>query len=211
MWDAGLAQRFAETYMKYPAGYSHALVISCNDPNWESYKHVFNGIPCIFTDSDNFGWDIGAFQLAAHTIDCDLMMFFGSSAYLTGEGWMNRVVKSTEKYGFGIYGSMASGGDPPIGVYPHIRTTGFWMNPSLLKSYPYLVEGNKLSRYAFEHGPHNITNWSIENGGVAMSVTWIGEYEIDKWAVAKNAFRNGDQSAVIVRDKLCDPPFWPIR
>lgn len=210
-----MAQRFCDTYLKYPANYPHTLVIVCNDPNWNDYRHVFSQMPCMLVEGDNVGWDIGAFQKVAQSVEADLMVFFGSTAYLTRSGWLKRMVESYEKHGFGIYGALASGADPKSNVYTHIRTTGFWMHPSLLKSYPYSVASSNDrnspdSRYSFEHGKYSITNWVLLNGGKVILVTWIGEYEVNQWSLAQNSFHNGNQSALIVRDRLCDPPYYPL-
>lgn len=207
LWGESDAERFFAHYRQHPAGYPHTLIVVGNNPDWRNIKRHFAGIHCIFIEGDNVGHDIGAFQCAAQDIDCDLMVFFGSSAYVTRANWLNRMVDAYEKYGLGIYGSTGSGADLRYGVFTHIRTTGFWMPPELLRSYPCDTESSRESRYAFEHGSHNIMNWAITQGGVALMVTWLGEYSYQEWATAPNAFRNGNQSAIIVRDRLCDPPY----
>lgn len=208
LWGESDAIRFTTYYRQYSADYPHTLIVVGNDPNWRNYKRHFEGIPCFFIEGDNIGHDIGAFQSVANDVTCDLIVFFGSSSYVTAKGWLKRMVEAYQKHGRGIYGSTASGQDLRVGVYAHIRTTGFWMPPDLLKSYPYEVDSSQQSRYAFEHGQLNITNWVLNQGGKVLMVTWIGEYESHQWSTAPNAFRNGNQSAIIVRDRLCDPPFW---
>lgn len=208
LWEESDAIRFSTYYRQFPSDYSHTLIVVANHPNWRNSKKHFDGLNAIFIEGDNIGHDIGAFQCVANQITCDLMVFFGSSSYVTGRGWLKRMVESYQKHGVGIYGSTASGEDLRFNVFNHIRTTGFWMPPELLKSYPYDVESDQQSRYAFEHGQLNITNWVLSQGGKALMVTWLGEYEQPDWSKAPNAFRNGNQSAVIVRDRLCDPPFW---
>lgn len=207
-WGDSMARRFFTYYKQFVPGHSHTLIVVLNDNNWEASMDLFQDIPCLLIEGDNVGKDIGAFQSIADNVDCDLMVFFGNSAYVTGDGWLKRMVESYRKHGYGLYGSMGSGEDKKCGVSNHIRTTGFWMPVELMRSYPYRIDDTHKMRYGFEHGDFSITNWALKQCAKVLMVTWIGEYEIPKWKTAPNAFRNGNQSAVIVRDRLCDPPFW---
>lgn len=208
-WDEGNASVFADSYRHHPAGVDHLLLVICNDGVVTLEKRqVFIGIPALFLAGDNVGLDIGAFQQAAAEVACDLMVFFGSTAYLRGPGWMIRMLESFVRLGNNLYGSMSNRGDVNCNVSPHIRTTGFWMDPKLLAAYPMAVTSPE-QRYPFEHGPDCLTSWVIRVRRKAIVVGWNHENAWPNWNI-KNGFHDGDQSQVIVGDRLSKPPYYHV-
>jgi hypothetical protein len=203
------AARFVAQYHECPPGREHSTVILCNGGAPDAFTQtLFGSLPELsLLQHDNSGYDIGAFQMASRTVPCDLMVFLGSSAWPTRPGWLERIAQATERHGFGLYGAMANTGDNLINVSPHIRTTGFWIQPSLFNKYPFIVKEAR-NRYEFEHGKTCLTNWITKQGLHAWMVTWYGEYLLYQWSSVPNAFQNGDQSAVVIRDRLTEPPFW---
>lgn len=203
------AVRFLSTYHECPPGRDHSSVVVCNGFAPGSFEQIlFAGLPNLtFLQHDNSGYDIGAFQFVARTVSCDLMIFFGASAYFTGPGWLNRVEDSTSRHGFALYGVHGNQGDDRVNVSPHVRTTGFWIAPSLLNKYPFIV--NKASnRYEFEHGQTSLCNWIQKQGLHTWVVTWFSEYLRHQWDGIPNGFHRGNQSALLFRDRLTDPPFY---
>lgn len=200
-----LAARFVATYKNHFPSLAHKLYFVSNGgkPTPTMLK-TFGGIDCQYVVHDNSGWDIGAYRKCAREIECDLMVFFGASAYLRGTGWLECMAEAFQKYGPAIYGAMGS-------VWPniHIRTTGFWMPPDLMNSYPHETNSSKESRYAFEHSKDSLTFWVLSKGLKALVVTWTGEFEWRQWDKIPNGYNRGDQSALLVGDRLTDPPHWP--
>jgi hypothetical protein len=43
-----------------------------------------------------------------------------------------------------------------------------------------------------------------------MVVTANGEYHWEDWDVIPNGFRQGDQSAILIRDRITDPPYYHV-
>lgn len=203
------AMRFVSTYHECPPGREHSSVVICNGFQPTSFEQVlFSPLPNLtLMAHDNSGWDIGAFQLASRSIPADLMLFFGSSAYFTGGGWLNRVEDSVARHGFGLYGVHGNAGDARVNVSPHVRTTGFWIAPSLLNKYPFIVKAS-TNRYEFEHGNTCLANWITKQGMQVWVVTWHREYLRHEWDGIPNGFHRGNQSALLFRDRLCDPPFY---
>lgn len=172
-----LAKRFIQTYMENPPGITpHEIHVAINGgvELGEWCRRLFSPLPCRFFQHNNFGMDIGAYQSAADTIDCDLMVCLGSPIHFHKPGWLDRIVMAYEENGPTVYA--------PWGFQhpnPHLRTTAFWLPPELLNSYPKRV-GN-ADRYAFEHGPESISLWAKKQGFDPLMVTWRGVYPLEAW------------------------------
>lgn len=203
------ASRFASTYKQCVETQPHQLwIVSNGGKPTDQMASVFEGINCSWIEHDNSGYDIGAFQSCAERIPCDLMVFLGSSTYPRRQSYLDRVVKSYEKNGESLYGTMCNFGCLPT-VHPHLRSTGFWCSPGMMNRYPVRIT-DASQRYGFEHGDNCFTQWAIKIGLNSYLVDWESEYTISRWGEGKNSFHSGDQSGLIFGDKLTDPPFFKL-
>lgn len=187
------AKRFCNTYMDFAPGQTdHDIVVVLNGGVGPGpYHHkIFNPLPVNFIEHSNYGKDIGAFQMAAEKLSCDLLVCFGSHIYFHRPGWLDRMVRAFEDNGPTVFG--AWGFHQPK---PHLRTTGFWLPPDLLKAYPYQISDQ--TRYTFEHGTDSITLWTQRLGFEPLLVTWSGEYQMKDWH-----FPSRDQT--LFRDQWSD-------
>src|SRR5437660_7113390 len=150
---ARLAERFGTSCPENPPLMDHMMVVVSNGgpPNGQAVSQFSFIEGTKFIEHDNSGYDIGAFQLAARVVICDLMVFFGSSAYFRGPGWLRRMVQVYQQLGEGLYGCTGNQGDRRVNVSPHVRTTAFWCNPKLVDAHPFKV-GDPSQRYPWEHG-----------------------------------------------------------
>lgn len=200
-----LAKRFTDSYTRHFPEVAHKLVVVANggEPT-PVMRETFANINCDWIVHDDTGWDIGAYRKAARVIPCEMMVFMGGTAFVLGRGWLERMIEAFKKHGpEHIYGSTASHGGTS-----HIRTTGWWCDPKLLNSYPFPpTTSDQGSRYEFEHGKTSFTNWVLKRGGKALMVTWTQEVEKEGWDLIPNGFHRGDQSALIVGDRLTEPPY----
>ena len=166
-----LAHRFTQSYMQNPPGaVDHSLYVVANgaEPN-KTLKAYLSPLPVTWLTHNNYGKDIGAFQLAARSIDCDLLVCLGANVYFHRPGWLDYIAKAYLDYGPGLYG--AWGFHQPLS---HLRTTAFWMPPAILNSYPIWV-GNE-HRYEFEHGYGSILAHVTKIGYPVMMVTRRGVF-----------------------------------
>ena len=171
------ARRFVETYMTHPPGETdHELHVAINGGveigDW--CKSLFHPLQPRFFQHNNYGKDIGAYQVAADTIDCDLMICLGAPLHFHRAGWLDRIMLAYLENGPAVYS--------PWGFHfprPHLRTTAFWCPPEFLNAYPKRVGTG--DRYQFEHGPESITLWSKKMGFEPMQVTWRGTYPMESW------------------------------
>ncbi len=172
-----LAERFASTWQQHTPGYPHELVVILNGGDaTELMKRPFAGIPCEFRLHNNLGWDIGAYQLAAQGLPCDLLVCLGAPAHFYRPNWLARMVDGVLAYGPGLYGCTAYQG--PL---THVRTTIFWCPPILLNSYPWTIGNSKSSRYEFEHGQRSFTQHVLKAGFPCVMSTWSGHYLYGNW------------------------------
>lgn len=173
----GLAQRFAATCLSHPAGYNHTLYLVHNGgPHPPSDLIPFQSIPHQTIVRSNVGWDIGAYQEVAETIDCDLLVCLGAPVHFHKPGWLARMVEAYVDNGPGLYGCWGY-------LYPnwHIRTTAFWCPPQLIQSYPYQIGSTRQSRYEFEHGSRSLTRHALSAGLETIMSTWTGNYPFREW------------------------------
>ena len=205
-----LAARFVCSYKAHPAEHDHDTIVVLNGSGGAGEGFVgalFASLPNLrIIKHDNSGWDLGAFQFAARSHPCDLMMFFGVSAWFPKAGWMRRAVDATRVRGLAVYGSHGNQGNG-VNVWPHVRTTGWWVNPQLLNRYPVIVT-DPGQRYPFEHGPTCFCQWAKSQGVLTWVVAWDGEYPIEHCDIIQNGFHRGDQGNLLFRDRLTDPPYY---
>src|SRR5260221_5060464 len=206
------ALEFALSYQRNPPGLKHDTTIVCNGaPATQPTKDLFNGLPNLtFIDHDNSGWDIGAFQMAAKRSAAQLMLFCGAHTYFRKPGWLKRMQETFVAFGDTLFGSTGNQGDLRFNVHAHVRTTGFWCSPQLFAQYPHLVttQGGGGERYAMEHGENCLTNWIRQQGKVAWIAAWDGLWPVQNCDSIPNGYHKGDQSNLVVGDRLTMPPYY---
>lgn len=208
-WDVH-AQRFVDTYRQHPAGYDHRVCVVWNGGfNKDRMDSLFAGMPAFSLQHDNSGWDIGAYQLASRSVPCDIMVFFGNSTYIKRDGWLERMIESFYRHGPNLFGCMGHTGDLRFRVFPHVRTTAFWIPPAILNLYPTTISIPE-QRYNFEHGPNCLSNWIKSVGLRNFIAAWSGDFELERSNMIPNGYHNGDQSNLIVGDRMSAPPFYPV-
>lgn len=204
------AAQFVNTYQQYPPDLEHATVVICNGaPVTSDAMTLFAPMPgCSFRQHDNSGMDIGGYQLAARTAACDLMVFFGAHTYFKKPGWLVKMRDAFLTGGDTLYGATGNQGDMRFNVYPHVRTTAFWCSPNLINRHPLRASHNGL-RYEYEHGASGLTTWLIRQcGGQPWIVAWDGMYPLTQCDSIPNGFHQGNQSNVLVGDRLTAPPYY---
>jgi hypothetical protein len=206
-----LAMRFIDSYQSHPPEAEHETIVVCQgELPTEEVQYLFQTLQnCRFVVHDNSGYDIGAFQFAARNSEADMMVFFGSTAYLKCVGWLRRMSEAFQAHGDTLYGTMGHRGIPGTGIFPHIRTTGFWMSPALLRQYPRLIE-RPDQRYGFEHGESCLTTWVSSFGKIPWVVAYDGEYSWSMWDSIPNGYHQGDQSNLLSGDRMTAPPYYHI-
>ena len=194
------ANRFADTYKKYPAGFEHKLfLIDSNDGLTPAVATIFENIPHEVIKYRGSGWDIGAHQFAALCMSPeDWLMGFSSWAHFRQAGWLRAFADARNLHGDGLYGSTSS-----FERFVHIRTTGFFIRCERVHRYPYGCNSKEES-LAWEHAPHSISQWCIQQGYGAWLVTPEATVTLENSRELDNVFRRGDQSNIWTYDKHTD-------
>lgn len=205
------ANYFVRSYLENPPGFEHETRVVCNGIGVNSdAEALFKDLPnCSFMNHDDSGWDIGAYQLAAKHVPADLMIFCGGHTYFRKPGWLLRIWEVFEAHGYALYGATGNQGARGSGVHPHVRTTGFWCPPKLLNAYPYQVTqpGGGGQRYEMEHGQTCLSNWAQSQQIQRLIVGWHHVLPLEQCDSMPNGYHQGDQSNVLIGDRMTAPPF----
>ena len=203
-------KRWTESYLRIDPGERHRVIIVLpNGTPTDDDKALFKGIECEFTEYQEPGWDIGAYQHVAQSFDADLLICTNSRVRFWKGGWMTRFRQAYEMFGpKGLYGASAS---YEAGAYeaacpypnPHIRTACFATNPKILRRFPYKVD-SRAKGFMFESGQWNFMHWYRDHGWPVKLVTWDGFYDAKDWRKPQNVFRSGNQSNCLVKDRHHD-------
>lgn len=206
------ALRFVKSYNENPPAVRHDSIIVLNGAKRTSeIECLFSALQNVkFLEHDNSGYDIGGFQEASQRFPSDLMAFFGASTYFKGPGWLLRMLQAKIKHGEALYGVMGNRGETyPRKVYPHVRTTGFWLSTELMNKHPVRVTRPE-QRYEYEHGRTGLTSWVYQQRLKVFVVSWSGEYEWKDWDNIPNGYHKNNQSALLCGDHLAEPPYHPV-
>ena len=185
-----MEERLVRSYVANPPGVDHKTILICQggDADSEMLKS-WSQLQCVtrFVRSGE-GRDIGGYIDAAEAVDTDVMLCMGGNATVRRSGWMKRMEDAWLKHGPGFYGSLTS-----YQIRPHFNTSGFWLSPKLMMSYPHRVV-TKDDRYEFEHGAGALWLRAHRQGLPTKLVTWDGEYDLPDWRIPPNISCRGDQS-----------------
>jgi len=191
------ARRFAAQYVRYPPGQTdHELYVIVNggDKLTKRQEALFDPLVPVFIYHNNYGRDIGAYQMAARTISCDLLVCLGGPTRPRMAGWLDLMVRAVEENGPGLFGCWGFHA-PAV----HIRTTVFWITPHLFNAYPIQVGNDQ--RYHFEHSHESITLWTMKKGFPVLQVTARGVFPVTNW-------HHVEQSDSLFADQHCDRIGW---
>lgn len=203
---ARMAERFVSTYREHPPMMDHLMIVASNGgPPDAKAKSQFSFIEHThFMQHDNSGKDVGAYQAISKKVICDVMVFFGSSTYFRGPGWLKRMIEVYEKLGPGLYG--CSGHQGIGNIFPHVRTTAFWCSPKLINEHPFRVTDNS-QRYEWEHGAQGLTTWARSKGVPVWVVGFNDVKPLHECNSMVGGMHSGNQEQLMCGDRLTSMPY----
>lgn len=199
------AQRWLDSYLKFMPSIEHFLVVI---NRYQDGDDMFDDVAHDYLRYDGGGWDCGSWKFAARNIDDvedPFLICFNSSTYITGHGWLERLLEARKQHGKGLYGPLAS-----MEINPHIRTPCMAFDPEIANQYPHEVmtrdDTYRFEVFGFHHppNPQNFTLWTRGMGYATKMVTWSGCYDLRDCRKPPNVFRHGDQSDLMIKDRHCD-------
>lgn len=195
------AYRFLNSYLTYPPMTEHRLVLLCDAANVDEARELFAIVPGVVAQpTPDHALDLSRYEAYAQTCGADAMMMLGGSSYCKRTGWGLRAMAAFQQLGSNaIYGACGNTGAP--GVHKHIRTTGWWAAPSLLRKYPYWPQ-NAAGRYQAEHGERCLSWWVTAQGGTNWVVTFNGIYPLEQANDDAEGYARGIGTSMIMGDRL---------
>lgn len=202
-----MAARFIASYCANPPMVNHETVI-LTDPGdlLDEFDLARATMPNVsFFQCDAPGRDLSRYFKFAESTDVDICLFFGGSSYFRRPGWGVQVIRSFETLGnTNLYGSCGHTGAGP--VRPHVRTTGFWASPKMMRRYPSRPHDH-ASRYTCEHGQGCLSDWFRAQGHQTWVVSFNGHWPLERANDDPQGYARGAQQAMLFGDKLTMPPF----
>lgn len=201
------AQRWSDSYLKFGQGFPHKLYV-CACGNGKLPDCLKRLDPEVIRYSGD-GWDIGGSQYSAKYVKEDFMLTGTGRHYFWKSNPIERMAEVFEKYPDSLMTPMTSYELCPLGPFDNfpnvsIRAAFYGMAPQRFLRYPFKII-NRERGFLFESGELSISRWFDACGLRTINVTWDAAYDDKRaWSRIPNRFRNGDQSACLVRDKHVD-------
>ena len=190
-------RRFVDSYVGHQSGCDHDLYI-CSSGATLSAKRmaILSGLTYrVFTYFGD-GWDIGAYQYCAKSLDSyDILVCMNSQAHVAVDGWLSAIVGAWKTYGPGVYGTSSS-----FEVAPHIRTSCLVVPPALLAKYPVKVRC-RYDACLFEHSPSNFSLWARSQGYPVCVVLKSGVQCLADSRNQNEIFRRDSQAGLLIHDR----------
>lgn len=204
----GYAYRFLSSYFMHPPNIEHNTVILTDPGNEQNAKEFFALMPRLrILATGSAGKDLQRYEEYCCQSNADCAMFLGGSTYCRRGGWGMRAVGAFMNLGNQhLYGACGHTGAGP--VRPHIRTTGFWCSPAMYRRYPVRAR-NHAERYHVEHGAGCLSDWFAQLGQRVLVVTFTGEFDLAHANDDPNGYARGNQSNLLIGDRLTMPPYQP--
>lgn len=202
------AYRFLTSYLQHPPNVDHNTIILTDPGNEANAAEFFQLMPKVRVMATGCaGKDLQRYEEYCAQSSADCAMFLGGSAYCRRGGWGIKAVGAFMNLGAtNLYGACGNTGAGP--VRPHVRTTGFWCSPALLRQYPIKCRDHP-SRYHAEHGSGCISDWFAARGARRWIVTFGGEWDLAQANDDPHGYGGSSRSHhnLLIGDRLTAPPF----
>lgn len=169
--------------------------------------------------------DLPAYALAARQLEHERVCFLNSYSTILAAGWLGQLSRALDDANVGVAGATGSWesqaewirGKPVYWPYqlamlrrarrdyprfpnPHLRTTAFVLDRSLLLEAGFEQATDKRDTYLLESGPHSFTRQVLARGLHPVVVARDGRaYDIEEWP-ASATYRAGNQRNLLVAD-----------
>jgi len=198
------AFRFLNSYLTFPPQVEHTLVLLTDFGNEPEALELFATVPNVrAVGTPDYAKDLSRYEAYSKQCGASCMMMLGGSSYCHRPGWGLRALTAFQKLGSSaILGTCGHTGAP--GVHKHLRSTGWWTSPDLLRKYPYWPKDH-AGRYGAEHGSLCFSAWAQQIGFPIWVVSFAGEYPLERSQDDPNGYARGNQTNVLIGDRLSGP------
>lgn len=200
------AYRFITSFSQFPPQVEANIVILTDPGELDGELELARTLPNVsFFQCPAPGKDLSRYFAYAEQSDADVIMCLGGSTYCRRAGWGLRAVTAFMNMGpINLYGACGHTGAGP--VRPHIRTTGFWCSPKVLRRYP-MRPHSHAERYQVEHGGGCLSDWFANQGGQVLVVNFGSEFDLAHANDDPNGYARGNQANLLIGDRLTCPPY----
>lgn len=226
---SGPVSRFADSYLRHPAGRSHDLLVAVKGGG-PGASAPLRDIPRRTIYLPDEGFDIDAYFASARACPPGAVLFLNTASELLDGGWLASFEDALSPPGVGavsatgsfeshyeaeavrvsprhprtylksIAGRVRSYLDCPPFPNPHLRTNAFMLERDLLLSLSHRPDGTKRGALLFESGRRGMTAQLDARG---LDVRVVGRdgraYEARDWPCS-GTFRCGRQGNLLVAD-----------
>jgi hypothetical protein len=207
-------ERFKKSYSAWPSGIEHNLHVIfkgfADQARERTARSLFSALPHIAHQTDDFGFDIGAYSDILNNLSEDFVCFFNSHAEIQSEYWLKKLIDNLDCSAVGMVSASGSyeslnfiHADFPKFPNPHLRTNAFGLRlKDAREFFPQRKIRDKLEAWRFESGAEGLTQLFWARGLACLIVGRDGcGYGPDSWPQSET-YRSGLQSNLLVGDNV---------
>lgn len=204
-----VAAQFVESYLRFPPGIDHHLVVIFKGFGSLPHPAIFQTIEHQRFETDDSGFDIGPYlAVARQRADVTGFCFVNSFTRPLAPDWLKHMVHALDTdSSLGMVGAMGSYERlDPQQKFPniHIRSTGFCLRRELLLSLTLPTIHDKRDTNLFEAGPTSLSTQIKARGLNLAVVDRFGKaWQQDQWPFSQT-FRLGEQEGLLMADRRSD-------
>jgi hypothetical protein len=123
-------RRFLESYLKFPAGIDHELVIlykGFKAKDLSSYRNLLEGVPHSSIMIADIGFDLRAYFTAVEKVCCRYLCFINSFSVVLDGDWLFKFYRHITRPGIGLVGATASWGSIRPGPITRKKNPALWL------------------------------------------------------------------------------------
>jgi hypothetical protein len=183
-----LARRFAESYLRFPAGAAHQLTLiisgTPDQAQTTALVSLFGGAPVSVIHVQDIDYDIGKYRAALETSDFELCCFLNSYSIILAPGWLKifsdcaldsrvGIVGATSGYESHFSNAMAglAARKPSLGMLRHgvPGAAKLWAyfpafpNPGI-RTNAFMIRRDVFQRVRWPHNPSRMEAFRFESG-----------------------------------------------
>lgn len=203
------AWRFLNSMLQFPPMIQCNLVLLTDQSNYDEALEIFSVVPGVRAMvTPDHAKDLSRYEAYIKQCSSECVMMLCGSTYCRKPGWGLVAYRAFQNMGgSNLYGACGHTGAGP--VRPHLRSTGFWGSPALLRRYPGWPK-DVSGRYGMEHGAGCLSDWVRSQGGQCWVINFGSQHTLDRANDDLQGYARGQQQNLLIGDRLTMPPFQPF-
>jgi hypothetical protein len=209
-----LARRFAESYLRFPAGAAHELMLIVSGTQDQALVtglvSLFDGSPVSVIYVQDVDYDIGKYRFSLEISNFDLCCIFNSYCIIRASGWLAKFSQCARDPRIGIVGATASyqshfsdavagiaARKPSLGMLRHgvPGAAKLWAyfpafpNPHI-RTTAFMIRRDVFQRVRWPHNPSRMETFRFESGRQSLT-RQVLKMGLDAVIVGRNGLHYG--------------------